>query len=46
MQGAPFLWINQDFKTLQLGYTWYGAEFRGTGLNKHCKFFIAAIFRH
>jgi hypothetical protein len=40
MQGAPFLWINQDFKTLQLGYTWYGAEFRGTGLNKHCKFLL------
>jgi hypothetical protein len=24
MQGAPFLWINQDFKTLQLGYTGMG----------------------
>jgi RimJ/RimL family protein N-acetyltransferase len=21
--------------TLQLGYTWYGREFQGTGLNKH-----------
>lgn len=23
--------------TIQLGYTWYGAEFWGTGLNKNCK---------
>lgn len=28
------------FKTLQLGYTWYGKDFRGTGLNKHCKFLL------
>jgi len=26
--------------TLQLGYTWYGKDFRGTGLNKHCKFLL------
>ena len=32
--------INLDFKTLQLGYTWYGGAFRGTGLNKHCKFLL------
>lgn len=32
--------INLDFKTLQLGYTWYGSEFRGTGLNKHSKFLL------
>jgi RimJ/RimL family protein N-acetyltransferase len=32
--------INLDFKTLQLGYTWYGSAFRGTGLNKHCKFLL------
>jgi len=25
---------------LQLGYTWYGKDFRGTGLNKHCKFLL------
>ena len=25
---------------LQLGYTWYGKKFRGTGLNKHCKFLL------
>ncbi len=23
--------------TVQLGYTWYGKEFQGTGLNKNCK---------
>jgi RimJ/RimL family protein N-acetyltransferase len=32
--------INLGFKTLQLGYTWYGKNFRGTGLNKHCKFLL------
>lgn len=32
--------INFEFKTLQLGYTWYGRAFRGTGLNKHCKFLL------
>lgn len=28
------------FKTLQLGYTWYGEKFQGTGLNKHCKYLL------
>lgn len=32
--------INLEFKSLQLGYTWYGKAFRGTGLNKHCKFLV------
>ncbi len=32
--------INLPYKTLQLGYTWYGKEFQGTGLNKHCKFLL------
>ena len=27
-------------KTTQLGYTWYGKDFQGTGLNKHCKFLL------
>jgi RimJ/RimL family protein N-acetyltransferase len=27
-------------KTLQLGYTWYGKAFQGTGLNKHCKYLL------
>lgn len=32
--------INLPYKTLQLGSTWYGKKFRGTGLNKHCKFLL------
>lgn len=32
--------ISLPFKTLQLGYTWYGKNFRGTGLNKNCKFLL------
>lgn len=32
--------LNLPYKTLQLGYTWYGKKFRGTGLNKHCKFLL------
>lgn len=32
--------INLSYKTIQLGYTWYGKKFQGTGLNKHCKFLL------
>lgn len=32
--------INSAFGTAQLGYTWYGRAFQGTGLNKHCKFLL------
>jgi RimJ/RimL family protein N-acetyltransferase len=32
--------IQLAYKTAQLGYTWYGSAFRGTGLNKHCKFLL------
>jgi RimJ/RimL family protein N-acetyltransferase len=32
--------MNLTYKTLQLGYTWYGSAFRGTGLNKHGKFLL------
>ena len=39
--------IKPTFKTLQLGYTWYGKAFRGTGLNKHCKFLLLQFaFEH
>jgi RimJ/RimL family protein N-acetyltransferase len=32
---------NYCIKTLQLGYTWYGAAFQGTGIGtKHCKFLL------
>lgn len=29
--------IQLSNKCLQLGFTWYGKQFQGTGLNKHCK---------
>ena len=32
--------IQPGNQTLQLGYTWYGKKYRGTGLNKHCKFLL------
>lgn len=32
--------INFPFNTVQLGYTWYGKRFQGTGLNKHCKLLL------
>lgn len=32
--------IQLNNKSTQLGYTWYGKDFRGTGLNKHCKFLM------
>ena len=32
--------IQLSHKTLQLGYTWYGKKFQGTGLNKHCKYLL------
>jgi RimJ/RimL family protein N-acetyltransferase len=32
--------IQLNHQCLQLGYTWYGTSFHGTGLNKHCKFLM------
>jgi len=32
--------INPGYQTVQLGYTWYGEKYRGSGLNKHCKFLL------
>jgi RimJ/RimL family protein N-acetyltransferase len=32
--------ILPDYQTLQLGYTWYGKDFQGTGLNKNCKYLL------
>lgn len=32
--------IQLEKGSLQLGYTWYGKDFQGTGLNKHCKFLL------
>ena len=39
--------IQFEHETVQLGYTWYGQEFRGTGLNKNCKFLLLQFaFEH
>jgi RimJ/RimL family protein N-acetyltransferase len=36
-----------DNRTTNLGYTWYGKQFQGTGLNKHCKFLLLQFaFEH
>ena len=32
--------IQFNNSSLQLGYTWYGSKFQGTGLNKNCKFLL------
>jgi N-acetyltransferase len=32
--------IQLNYSTLQLGYTWYGKNYRGTGLNKNCKLLL------
>ena len=32
--------INTFLNTIRLGYTWYGKQFQGTGLNKHCKYLL------
>ncbi|WP_333854313.1 GNAT family N-acetyltransferase [Epilithonimonas sp.] len=32
--------ILSNQKTLEIGYTWYGKNFQGTGLNKNCKYLL------
>jgi RimJ/RimL family protein N-acetyltransferase len=32
--------INLKNRTVQLGYTWYGKAFQGTGINKNCKYLL------
>lgn len=32
--------IVPSLNAIRLGYTWYGEQFRGTGLNKHCKYLL------
>ncbi|WP_231555166.1 GNAT family N-acetyltransferase [Cellulophaga sp. Hel_I_12] len=32
--------IQVDNASSQLGYTWYGKEFQGTGINKNCKLLL------
>lgn len=39
--------IQLQQQTLQLGFTWYGKAFQGTGLNKHCKYLLLEFaFEH
>ena len=35
--------IQLQNETVQLGYTWYGERFHGTGLNKHCKMLLLSF---
>lgn len=35
--------IQNELGTVQLGYTWYGEKFQGTGLNKHCKYLLLSF---
>ncbi len=30
--------MNTDSEKCEIGWTWYGEEFQGTGLNKACKY--------
>lgn len=32
--------IQTENSTLQLGFTWYGKDFQGTGINKNCKYLL------
>ncbi len=33
---------NANHGFVSIGYTWYGKDFRGTGINKHCKYLMLA----
>jgi RimJ/RimL family protein N-acetyltransferase len=35
--------IQLQNQVMQLGYTWYGSKFHGTGLNQHCKFLLLSF---
>lgn len=32
--------FQENHNTTQLGFTWYGKKFQGTGLNKNCKYLL------
>lgn len=32
--------IDLEMKTIEVGYTWYGKKYQGTGINKNCKYLI------
>ncbi len=31
---------SSELKTIKLGHTWYGKDFRGSGINKHRKYLL------
>lgn len=35
-----FYGIFLEKQTIEIGYTWYGKEYQGTGINKNCKFLL------
>lgn len=35
-----FLRLNKDFRTLEIGWTWYSPAYWNTGYNKECKFLM------
>ena len=35
--------IQNENSTLQIGFTWYGKDFQGSGLNKNCKFLLLSF---
>lgn len=38
-----FYEISNEFSRLEIGYTWYGKKFQGTGLNKNCKYLLLEL---
>ncbi|MES2240157.1 MAG: GNAT family protein [Bacteroidota bacterium] len=38
-----FYAISNEFKRLDIGYTWYGKKFQGTGINKSCKYLLLEL---
>jgi N-acetyltransferase len=35
-----FYAIFLELKTIEIGYTWYGSKYRGSGINKNCKYLL------
>ncbi len=35
-----FYGIFLDMKTIEIGYTWYGKKYQGSGINKNCKYLM------
>ena len=32
--------MRDDYKTIEIGFTWYGKAYQGTGVNKNCKYLL------